>query len=62
MHMLLIKYVCMQIFMFVGVWVSEILEFIRKKKRKKKNMAKLKYHITSITPVLQDFADFFQYH
>ena len=42
--MLLIKYVCMQIFMFVGVWVSEILEFNRKKKRKKKkkkNMAKL---------------------
>ena len=40
--MLLIKYVCLQNFMFVGVTVSEILEFNRKKKkRKKKNMAKL---------------------
>ena len=35
-----IKYVYMQNFMFVGVSVIEILEFNRKK-RKKKNMAKL---------------------
>ena len=47
--MLLIKYVCIQIFMFVGVSVIEILEF-----KRKKNMEKL----PSITPVLQDLADF----
>ena len=46
-----IKYVYMQNFMFVGVSVIEILEFNQKKKKK---MAKL-----WITPVLQDFADFF---
>ena len=53
-----IKYVYMPNFMFVVVSVIEILEFNRKKKRKK-NMATVKYHITSITLVLQDVADFF---
>ena len=46
----------MQNFMFVGVSAIEILEFNRKKKKSGKTV---KYHITSITPVLQDFADFF---
>ena len=32
--MLLIKYVCIQIFVFVGVSVIEILEFNRKKRKK----------------------------
>ena len=59
MHIPAIKYVYIQNFMFVGVSVIEILEFNRKKK-KKTNMAKIvKYRITSITPVLQDVADFF---
>ena len=41
--------------MFVGVSVIELLF-----NQKKKNMAKtVKSHITSITPVLQGFADFF---
>ena len=52
MQMAPIKYVYMQNFMFVGVLVIEILEFNR-------NGKTVKYHITSITPVLQDFADFF---
>ena len=49
------KYACMQNFMFVGGTVIEILEFNRKMKKKKT----VKHHITSITPVLQNFADFF---
>ena len=51
----------MQIFMFVGSSVIEILEFNKKMKKMKKNMhgQTVKYHITSITPILQDFADFF---
>ena len=58
MHIPGIKYACMQNFMFVGVTVTEMLEFNGKMK---KNMhgKTVKYHITSITPVLQDFADFF---
>ena len=55
--MLLIKFVCIQIFMFVGVWVIKILEFNRKKKKRKNKT--VKYHITSITWIFQDFADFF---
>ena len=45
-----IKYVYIQNFMFVGVSVIEILEFNQKKKKT------VKYHITSITSVLQDFS------
>ena len=51
--MLLIKYVYIQIFMFVGVSVIEIEE------AEEEHGKTVKYHITSITPVLQDFADFF---
>ena len=47
------KYVYMQIFRFVAVSVIEIREFNKKIKQT------VKYHITSITPVLQDIADFF---
>ena len=59
--MLLIKFVCIQIFMFVGVWVIEILEFNRKKKEEaeEEHGKTVKYHITSITWIFQDFADFF---
>ena len=53
-----IKYVYMQNFMFVGVSVIEILQFNRKKKTEEHGKT-VKYHITSITPVLQDFAAFF---
>ena len=52
----------MQIFMFVGVSVIEILLFNRKKKKQKqkmKNMATVKISITCITPVLQAILDFF---
>ena len=53
-----IKYVYIQNFMFVGVSVIEILEFNQKKKMKKNMHGKtVKYHITSIISVLQDFAD-----
>ena len=48
--MLLIKYVYIQIFMFVGVSVIEIEE------AEEEHGKTVKYHIT---PVLQDFADFF---
>ena len=51
-----IKYVYMPNFMLVGVSVIEILEFNRAEEHGKT----VKYHIiTSITPVLQDFTDFF---
>ena len=40
--------------MFVGVLV-EILEF----NRKMKTNENVKHHITNITPILQDFVDFF---
>ena len=55
------KNVYMQIFMFVGVSIIEILLFNRKKKQKK-NMVynSVKIEITCITPVLQAFLDFFQ--
>ena len=53
----------MQIFMFVGVSVIEILLINRKKlkkQKKKKNMATLwKISITCITLVLQAILDFF---
>ena len=57
----------MQNFMFVGVLVIEILEFngMKRKHRRiwhrsiKEYGKTVKYHITSITPVLQDFADLF---
>ena len=52
-----IKYMYMQNFMFVGVSVIEILEFNQKKEEE--DGKTVKYHITSITPVLQHFADFF---
>ena len=54
MHTLRKKNVYMQIFMFVGVSVIEILLFNRKK-----NMTTLKISITCITPVLQAILDFF---
>ena len=56
-----IKYVFMQNFMFVGVSVIEILEFIQPEKDKdeEEHGKTVKYQITSITPVLKDFADFF---
>ena len=47
------KHVYIQIFRFIGFSAIEIREF----NKMKKNM--VKFHITSITPVLQDFADFF---
>ena len=53
-----IKYVYIQNFVFVGVSVIEILEFNQKKKKKMHGKT-VKYHITSITSVLQDFSDFF---
>ena len=58
----------MQIFMFVGVSVIEILLFNRKKKKKKKQKKKkmknmhgdsVKISITCITPILQAILDFF---
>ena len=41
----------MQNFMFVGVLVIEIME------DEEEHGKTVKYHITSITPVLQDFAE-----
>ena len=52
-----IKYVYMQNFMFVGV--SRLLRYWRRKEEEEEHGKTVKYHITSITPVLQDFADFF---
>ena len=54
-------YIYMQNFMFVGLSVIEILEFNQKKKKKEEEEhgKTVKYHFTSITPVLQRFADFF---
>ena len=54
-----IKYVYMQNFMFVGVLVIEILEEEAEEEEKEEHGKTVKYHITSITQVLQDFADFF---
>ena len=56
-----LKYVYMQNFMFVGASVIDILEFNRKKRKEEEHGKTVKYYniITSITPVLQDFADFF---
>ena len=51
------KYVYMQIFMFVGVSVIEILLFNRKKKRRTWQLCEIS--ITCITPVLQPILDFF---
>ena len=59
MHIPGIKYAYMQNFMFVGVTVIEILEFNRPEEEEEEHGKTVKYHITSITPVLQDFADFF---
>ena len=60
--MQVVKYLYMQNFMFVGVSVIEILE-LNKKKRKKKNMAKLG---NTILQVLHRFYKilliFSQYH
>ena len=65
-NIIAIKDVYMQNFMFFD---SSFIEILGKMDKKKTNMAKLKYHIkisfiiTSITPILLDFADFFpQYH
>ena len=44
--------------MFVGVSVIEILEFNQKKDEEEHGKT-VKYHITSITSVLQDFANMF---
>ena len=54
----------MQIFMFVGVSVIEILLFNRKKKKKQQQEDEehgnsVKISITCITPVLQAIPDFF---
>ena len=54
----------MQIFMFVGVSIIEILLFNRKKKEKKKKKKQMKNtwqlcENFSITPVLQAILDFF---
>ena len=53
----------MQIFMFVGVSIIEILLFNRKKQKKKKQDEEhgnsVKISITCITPVLQAILDFF---
>ena len=57
-HMPRRTYVHLQIFRFVGG--AQLLRYVSSKKKMKKNMAKLKYHIKSITPVLQDL--FSQYH
>ena len=53
-----IKYVYLQNFMFVDVSVIEILVFNQKKKEEEHGKT-VKYRFTSITPVLQSFADFF---
>ena len=55
-----IKYVYIQNFMFVGVSIIEILELQPEEEEDEEEHGKtVKYHITSITSVLQDFADFF---
>ena len=52
-----IKYVYMQNFMLVGVSVIEILEF--NAEEEEEHGKTVKYYITSLTPVLQHFVDFF---
>ena len=54
-----IKYVYMQYFMFVGISVIEIYTGVQPEEDEEEHGKTVKYHITSITQVLQDFADFF---
>ena len=56
-----IKYVYIQNFMFVGVSVIEILHGVQPEEEEdeEEHGKTVKYHITSITSVLQDFSDFF---
>ena len=56
-----IKYVYMQNVMFVGVSVIEILEF-QPEDEEEEHGKTMKYHITSITPVLQDFLNIISQH
>ena len=57
-----IKYIYIQNFMFVGVSIIEILEFNQKKKKMRRTWQNCEIPYYKYYIVLQDFADFFQYH